>query len=69
VLCGAGRCEVACTGMQSCNGVSCGNSCACDVACPGAQSCEGVTCTALACKVSLTKPGCTSEPEACHSCQ
>jgi hypothetical protein len=46
--------------------VSCGQSCACDVRCTGTNSCsDSILCTAPACHNGL---GCTSFPQACHSC-
>jgi hypothetical protein len=68
VACGSGPCDVSCSGPQSCKGVACENSCACDVTCTGLQACQSVACTSFACK-KLDTPGCTSQPDVCHSCQ
>ena len=66
VVCGAGKCQVECSGPSSCKGVTCSNSCACDVTCNGSQSCgDSIQCTAAACKVGF---GCSSLLPNCHSC-
>ncbi len=71
VTCGAGKCDVQCSGQGSCKGVTCGSSCACDVICTGQNSCgfQNVTCTSNACR-SGTGGACssTANPSVCDSC-
>lgn len=65
ILCGPGRCDLHCSGNDSCPALDCGAACACEITCSGSTTCQPPATCPNGCEQGR---GCTDEGAGCDTC-